>query len=347
MLHIDEQGFIFDQGQKVDPLSQIDIGFEVLNNLRLAPNHSYQSLFHGRPVTIESYDQPLIAQSAKLLKSHEIELSFNYGYQLLAHTKNLKADAWDRFYGLNEHKIPFVLSPLAQSQLFDQVTSYSDDSLTIDSVTYPIEPLYQTKKQVHLPEFWDACYLDEHSPPGWEVGGPHPMLTYMIEKLKLTKLRVLVIGCGTGSDAALFAQKGHLVTALDFSQKALDLAKQRHSSWSQIQWVKDDIFNFTKSHIGQFDLIFEHTLFCAVHPDQRQKLVSAWSQLLASQGHLMGIFFNTFRTHAPPFGSSQWEVKKLLNTKFRFLYWQSVLEKCPPDRIGKEFFIYAQKVPAS
>src|SRR5690606_23315083 len=92
----------------------------------------------------------------------------------------------------------------------------------------------------------------------------------------------------------------------------------------------------------QFDVVFEHTFFCAVDPSLRQKVVETWSRLLRDGGHFLGIFFVMDKGERPPFGATEWEIRERLRKKFDFLYWTR-WKKSLPHRLGKELVVYAQK----
>lgn len=70
---------------------------------------------------------------------------------------------------------------------------------------------------------WDRCHSagEELNPQGWWISG---LLPFLITAGART---VLDVGCGTGGDALSLAQKGFLVTAMDYSQVALARARAK------------------------------------------------------------------------------------------------------------------------
>src|SRR5919109_3794562 len=64
------------------------------------------------------------------------------------------------------------------------------------------------------PEFWDTRFRDGVTP--WDAGGAPRQLAVWIQE-KTSPLRVLIPGCGTGYEVRLFAEHGHDVLAIDFS----------------------------------------------------------------------------------------------------------------------------------
>lgn len=69
--------------------------------------------------------------------------------------------------------------------------------------------------------------------------------------------KVLDIGCGSGRDAIYINSQGGTVTAIDFSQKLLNLAKTKDVN-NQIEWLHDSLPKLKKLHTlykSQFDFI--------------------------------------------------------------------------------------------
>jgi hypothetical protein len=95
--------------------------------------------------------------------------------------------------------------------------------------------------------------------------------------------------------------------------------------------------------LGQFDLIFEHTCYCAIPPQKRNDLVKVWRRLLTEKGQILGIFFVMPKRTGPPFGGSEWEVRERLIKSFSFKFWQRSCQSVP-ERLGKELLVLAEKV---
>ena len=156
----------------------------------------------------------------------------------------------------------------------------------------------------------------------------------------MTKSRILVSGCGRGHDAFFLASLGHHVTALDFNQEALKKAKKLYSS-PLLSWQREDIFKYDKRE--SFDIVFDHTLFCAINPLKRDDLIKKYKTLLDDRGLLVAIFFVKIKPEGPPYGSSEWEIHKRLEKMFRPLHWvryRQSIEK----RLGSELFVTALKI---
>ena len=154
--------------------------------------------------------------------------------------------------------------------------------------------------------------------------------------------RIAVLGAGRGHDAAFLAQQGHLVTAIDISPEAIQFSKSIYGSVPNLTFLEADIFNLPSSLKNSFDLVFEHTCYCAIPPSRRNELVKVWRQLLTEDGHVLGVFFAMDKRFGPPFGGSEWELRQRFKNHFDFVYWTR-WRRSLPRRIGHEIVIYMKK----
>jgi len=240
-----------------------------------------------------------------------------------------------------------VLSRSAQMDLFNTADSFDDSSLTIAGRKYPVREFYDANDNVAAPNFWAEKYAawqsEPSAKPGWELGGPAPVMESVLTQLKLPRSRIVVPGCGTGHDAADLAERGHIVTGVDWSEEAIREGEKKYGhSNKNLRFVNDEVFDFAKRNPLEFDVIFEHTFFCAIPPAKRENLVRAWSRMLTPQGHLLAIFFILDNVDGPPFGLSEWEVREHLKDHFEFLYWTRA-KNSARERLGKELIVYAKK----
>ncbi|MEM7647524.1 MAG: methyltransferase domain-containing protein, partial [Pseudomonadota bacterium] len=193
---------------------------------------------------------------------------------------------------------------------------------------------------VESESFWSEKYQQQTTP--WDLDRPHPELDTTLAQLKLNKMRVLVPGCGSGHDAAFLAEKGNVVTAIDFSPTAIEQAQKKYGDRPNLTFLEGDVFNLDDSHTGAYDLVFEHTCYCAIDPSQRSMLIKQWKRFLDETGHLLGIFFAVPKRTGPYFGGSEWELREKLKKDFQFYYWTR-LRHSPDWRRGAELLIYGRK----
>lgn len=331
---IDEEGAIAFDGVRVE---DEQVGATLLSHLEPVEKGRFVTKWENQEVLVEAFDEPLVARHVNR-EGSQFFIHTMYGLKYPLDLTHLCVDEWDRFHGVTENKVSFVFSRSAQMDFFDLVDEFDDESVSVSGVRYLIPPFYMTTEPVQKEAFWTNLY--ETETPGWELGAPANALVAVLPQLKLTKSRVLVLGCGSGEDAAYLAQQGHLVTAVDFSPQAIARAKQKYADVDNLEFFQQDIFSMNVK--GSFDLIFEHACFAAIDPSKREELIRIWRNHLIPGGHLLGVFFIMSKRSGPPFGCSEWELRERLKKHFRFLYWtrwRHSIER----RKGRELVIYAQK----
>ncbi|GIL17539.1 MAG: hypothetical protein BroJett040_12900 [Oligoflexia bacterium] len=332
---IDEEGFpLFGEVRVTDPL----VGAELLKNIRIHENGAFVSELAGTQVFVEAFDEPYVVQ--QILKTDsEWKIQLPYFVEFKFNPTTFTVDEWDRFHGVAVNGVPFVLTRKAQAELFRIADEYDDDSITLNGKKISVTPWMTSDPEISKEQFWTKIYQTEE--PRWELNQPAPALVDMLPRLKISKSRVLVLGCGSGNDAAFFAQAGHLVTAIDISPEALQRARSKYGHLTNLTFIESDVFTLGQEYSGQFDVIFEHTCYCAIQPERRNELVKTWRRLLSPGGHLLGVFFAMERRSAPPFGGTEWELRERLKKYFHFIFWgrwhQSI-----QNRNGKELLVYAQ-----
>ncbi len=335
-LNIDEEGFVFFGENKV---KDNDVGQQALSSLIKDENGSWSTTINEEKYLVEAFDEPIVARHF-VIEDGKYFVTGLYETKFEIPLEKLSFDEWDRIHGHTLEKISFVFSRSAQSDFFSLLTEFDDDSFTVRGKTYPNQEWLGHNPEITEAKFWTDVYTIEN--PGWELLQPANALIDMLPRLKLPKSRILIFGCGTGEDAAYLAENGHLVTAVDISEFAINKAKEKFPNLKNIEWICEDVFKFAKGKHQVFDIIFEHTFYCAIPPKRRNELVKVWIQLLVPTGHLMGVFFAMDKRVGPPFGGSEWEIRERLKKSYQFLFWgrwrQSV-----PRRQGRELFIYAQK----
>lgn len=350
-IKIDEEGYFqFDENRVTD----LELGQKLLANIERIPTSAFITQLNNTPAYCEPFDFPYVVEMVfRHSDSRKWTAILPYNHKISFNVENLRVDDWDRFIGVSddEKRIPFVFSRKAQMEFFNLVDQFDDDGVTMDDTRIPIpywlqlkpqsDSLQEDEKNLSNKKFWDSIYRSE-DPPGWELNDSAKPLKEVLPQLKLLKSNIAVLGSGSGNDAAYFASHGHIVTGFDFSDEAIHQSHQKYGNIKNLTFEKADIFSLPDKFWGQFDVVFDHTCFCAIDPLRRNELVNVWRQLLKDDGHLLGIFFTMDRPLGPPFGTTEWELQKRLDGRFRPLYWtrwRSSIVK----RQGLETVIYAKK----
>lgn len=352
---IDEEGYFLLDGLRV---ADVATGREWLSRIRMDERgRAYLKDEPGARVLIEAFDQPLVATDIDVIHQDgatppSLRARFPYGFETEIRPDSLRVDEWDRFYARTLEGVPVVLNRAAQSRLFQSATDYDDDSITFGESTFTTQPLYEEIDAAQTSRWWDERY--QTGDTRWDSGASHPLLDQLIPPLKLTRLRVLVLGCGSGHDASWWEKRGHIVTGVDFSREAIEKARAAYGERETLRWVHADVFALPQNWSSRFDVIFEHTMFCAAPPSRREDLVRVWWRLLSPRGRVIGIVPIMDKQIGPPFGTSEWEMRRRLldapaaikraRTFARFLplLWnreKNSIEK----RLGQELFFVVER----
>ena len=133
-------------------------------------------------------------------------------------------------------------------------------------------------------EYWEKRYQTGDMP--WEKGAPSPgLVDFLASHSDLARGTVCVPGCGTGHDARTWAAAGFRVFGCDIAQSAIQLCKERtpeslHAEFRRLDFLK-------AKPPFRFDWLFEHTLYCAIQPRQRNQYLKALLRWLKPGGQLI------------------------------------------------------------
>ncbi len=188
---------------------------------------------------------------------------------------------------------------------------------------------------VNSPAYWDELYRQNLA--GWDMGTPTPAFVDLLESKQYEPGKALVLGCGKGHDAVLFARHGFEVTAIDFSPLAIDHARSLAAQSSvPLTLVQDDMFNYSLEVAEEFDYVIEYVTFCAIDPVRRAEFASMVSTLMRPSGRFIALFFPLDdREGGPPFAVSMDEVQRLFGRKLELVSIEAPSRSVTPRR-GKE-----------
>lgn len=129
-------------------------------------------------------------------------------------------------------------------------------------------------------------HKDRHENIPWARLSVNPLLQVYLEEDRAHTGKALVIGCGLGDDAVALETAGYEVTAIDVSQAALDIAKERFPH-SKVKFEKQDIFDMPEKYDGYFDFVFEALTIQSLPVEFREKMIEAVASTVAEEGHLL------------------------------------------------------------
>jgi SAM-dependent methyltransferase len=135
------------------------------------------------------------------------------------------------------------------------------------------------------PPDWDTIYtsvsLDKIP---WNSSKPDSELTELIESKKIVPRIVLDVGCGTGTDAVYFASKGFIVTAIDISQEAIKIAREKaEKAGVEVNFIAGD-FLAVKFDNDTYDFVNDRGFFHIISPNRRGEFAVKISTVLKKQG---------------------------------------------------------------
>ena len=186
--------------------------------------------------------------------------------------------------------------------------------------------------------YWDNRYK-QHT-DSWDLGEVSPPLKAYFNKIADKSVRILIPGGGNSYEAEYLFNKGFRnVYVLDIAQTALQNLKLRVPNFPDTQLIHSDFFVLDMT----FDMIIEHTFFCALHPDLRRQYVLKMNALLVPKGELIGLLFKLpLDRIEPPFGGD----KQLYTDLFEPVFYIEIMEDCynsEASRRGNELFFKITK----
>lgn len=167
----------------------------------------------------------------------------------------------------------------------------------------------------------------------WTRTEPTPELKELVETGKIKPCKAIDIGCGEGFYSIYLASEGFDVTGIDFSEKAIQYAKENAKKQGvNVRFIAMDLKNLDELK-EKFNFVLELGVMHHVMLEQRQKHVENVNKLLSPGGNYLSVCFNI---ESPDFGgkreklrksplgtivyySSQEELKQLFEQHFKIL----------------------------
>lgn len=184
--------------------------------------------------------------------------------------------------------------------------------------------------------FWKERYVTETT--GWDLGIISRPIKAYFDQVDDKSIRILIPGCGNGYEAEyLFNQGFKSVHVIDLTEEPLANLKSRVPSFPDNQMHVGDFFD----HQGQYDVIVEQTMFCAIDPNLRSKYADKVHELLSEKGKLIGVMFDREFDGGPPYGGSKDEYLNYFK-QFSSVEMDACYNSVVP-RQGHELFVRIRK----
>ena len=188
-------------------------------------------------------------------------------------------------------------------------------------------------------EYWEGRYQTRDMP--WEKGAASPgLVDFLQENPALARGTVCVPGCGTGHDVRVWAQAGFAAFGFDIAPSAIRLASDAtRAAGLRAKFFRADFLRDNPPLL--FDWIFEHTLFCAIQPLERDAYVKAVLRWLKPGGQYLAVNYLIPDQDGPPFGTTRDELWQRFSPHFELK--QEWVPRSYPNRTDLELMLWWQR----
>ncbi|MEQ9077707.1 MAG: methyltransferase domain-containing protein [Sandaracinaceae bacterium] len=186
---------------------------------------------------------------------------------------------------------------------------------------------------------WEKAWREGRT--GWDAGGSPPILVELVERGELPRGRALVPGCGAGWDVFTLAAEDREVVGLDLAPTAAarfaDLRAEKGIGADRARIQTEDFFAHRPE--APYDLVWDYTFLCAIHPGERETWAAKMDALVAPEGELVTLIFPAVdappRGEGPPFPLKPEHVRALLEPRWEPIRLEPVT-RSHPGREGME-----------
>lgn len=185
---------------------------------------------------------------------------------------------------------------------------------------------------------WHQRYRDRHTP--WDLGEAHPELVRRLAAGGLEPprpgARALVPGCGRGWDAIALAEAGWAVAAVDLVEDLREGIGERLAGLGGRFLVADALETEWMEEAGLepgcFELLFDHTFFCALPLERRPDFGLLARRALAPGSRLCSLVFpvgKPLEQGGPPYSMAPEDLERVLGLEFQIAGTERV-----PEAVG-------------
>ena len=185
-------------------------------------------------------------------------------------------------------------------------------------------------------DYWETRY--QTGDTRWEKGEPSPgLVDFLAAHPELPRGNVCVPGCGTGHDVREFARAGFNAFGFDIAPSAITQAEEKTRAAGLK--AKFQLADFLHDEPPQkFDWLFEHTLFCAIKPEERDEYVRAVPRWLKPDGQYLAVNYLIPDVDGPPFGTTRDELWRRFSPQFELV--EELVPRSYPNRTGLELLMW-------
>ena len=190
--------------------------------------------------------------------------------------------------------------------------------------------------------YWEGRYQARDIP--WEKGEPSPgLVDFLAAHPELKAGTVCVPGCGTGHDVRAWSGAGFDALGCDIAPSAVASARERTADAGLP--ARFEVRDFLKDPPPSlFDWVFEHTLFCAIDPGDRDDYAKALLRWLKPDGQYLAVNYLIPDEDGPPFGTTRAELVRRFSPILELAgEW---VPRSFPNRTGLERMFWWRRRPS-
>jgi len=141
----------------------------------------------------------------------------------------------------------------------------------------------------------------------WNIEVPPSQLVELVETRKIKPCKVIDLGCGTGNYAAYLASRGFEVTGVDFSEKAIEYAREKaREKGLECNFLVANVFDLNMKE--EFDFAYDWELLHHIMPEERVRYVEVVHRFLKARGGYLSVCFNE---RSPEWGGGKYRITPL------------------------------------
>jgi len=167
-------------------------------------------------------------------------------------------------------------------------------------------------------EILEQMYKEGNLP--WDSGKPSKQLADFVNKT--SPCRALDLGCGTGTDAIFLDKKGFSVTAIDFSEEAIKIAKSKaEKSGAGANFRVSDVLDIPFED-ETFELVSDNGCFHQLTKPSREGFVKEVARVMKPKAKYLMNCFSDKEPPNPRFPHmlSEEEIGKIFSGHFNILH---------------------------
>ncbi|MFP4518574.1 MAG: methyltransferase domain-containing protein [Oceanicaulis sp.] len=159
-----------------------------------------------------------------------------------------------------------------------------------------------TVSEERTPFDWETRFKDNDAP--WERKGLHPAVDHFRKAgVLIAGQSIYVPGCGRSPEPVAFARLGLRVTASDVAPSAVRRQKDQFTA-AGLEGAVFEADGLDWRPPAAFDLLWEQTFLCAIHPHDRPRYAQMAREVLKPGGRLIALFMQKDERGGPPYGCS-------------------------------------------